>query len=52
MSHLDSKSFEENWNNSICIPIIYKSIRKKDLWEFMDNRLGKISRIDFVYLHP
>jgi hypothetical protein len=39
------------WNNSICIPIIYKSIRKEDLCAFLEKDMGKVSRIDFVDLN-
>jgi hypothetical protein len=40
-----------SWNNSICIPTIYKSIRKEDIWAFLEKELGKVSRIDFVNLN-
>ena len=39
------------WNNSICIPTIYKSIGKEDLWAFLEKEMGKVSRIDFVDLN-
>ena len=39
------------WNNSIYIPTIYKSIHKKDLWDYLEQNFGKISRIDFVNLN-
>lgn len=39
------------WNNSIYIPIIYKSIRVEALWEFLEKDMGKVSRIDFVDLN-
>lgn len=39
------------WNNSIYIPTIYKSIRKEDLWDFLEKEMGKVSRIDFVDLN-
>lgn len=39
------------WNNSICIPTIYKSIRKEDLCDFLEKEMGKVSRIDFVDLN-
>jgi hypothetical protein len=39
------------WNNSIYIPTIYKSIRKEDLWEFLEKEMGKVSHIDFVDLN-
>ena len=39
------------WNNSIYIPIIYKSIGVEALWEFLEKDMGKVSRIDFVNLN-
>ena len=39
------------WNNSIYIPTIYQSIRKEDLWDYLEKNFGKISRIDFVNLN-
>ena len=39
------------WNNSIYIPTIYKSIRKEDLWAFLEKDMGKVSRIDFIDLN-
>lgn len=39
------------WNNSIYIPTIYKSIRKEDLWAFLEKEMGIVSRIDFVDLN-
>jgi hypothetical protein len=39
------------WNNSIYIPIIYKSIGVEALWNFLEKDMGKVSRIDFVDLN-
>jgi len=39
------------WNNSIYIPTIFKSIRKEDLWDFLEKEFGKVNNIDFVDLN-
>jgi hypothetical protein len=44
-------SVTHTWNNSIYIPTIYKSIRKEDLWAFLEKEMGIVSRIDFVDLN-
>jgi len=38
-------------NYSICIPTIYKSISRTDLFEFMNDNIGAVSRIDCIDLN-
>jgi hypothetical protein len=38
-------------NISICIPTIYKSISRSDIFEYMNFHIGSVSRIDFVDLN-
>lgn len=41
----------QQWNNSIFIPTLYKSISKNELFEYMEDNFGKVERIDFVDLN-
>jgi len=45
---MENQNNSFKWNNSIFIPIIYKSISKKILHEYFEENVGQIERIDLL----